>query len=113
MIIKKLVKNIDLVFLNITWWKWSNPDLNIFFFFLNLIKLIDKNSNTKIEIDHASKIGWTNFWLAIYIKTNAIIKPNNKLPLSPKNNFGNLNNEKLKNKNNIKGNKTIVKNNQT
>ena len=112
-IIKKLLKNNDLVLLNKVWCKWSNPDLNKPLFLFNLIKLIDKNSNTKIEIDHASKIGWANFSLARYINKNDITKPNNKLPLSPKNNFGNFKKEKLKHKNNNTGNNNIVKNCRT
>ena len=43
-------------------------------------------------------MGWINFWLAKYIKINEIIKPNSKLPLSPKNSFGSLRKEKLKHK---------------
>ena len=39
------------------------------------------------------------------------MKPSNKLPLSPKNNFGNLNMEKLKHKKNNMGIKIIIKNN--
>ena len=49
-------------------------------------------------------------YLAINIKMNAIIKPSNKLPLSPKNNFGSLNIEKLKNKKIKRGSKSVIKN---
>ena len=42
-----------------------------------------------------------NYFLA-KIKMKEIIKPNNKLPLSPKNNFGSLKIAKLKNKKRIK-----------
>lgn len=53
-------------------------------------------------MDHASKIGWTKFLLAISINVNDTIKPINKLPLSPKKTLGNFNNEKLNNKKIIK-----------
>ena len=108
--IYRLVKKKDLFFFKSMWCKWTNPAWNKFLLFFNLIKLSDKNSKTKIEIDHASKIGWTIFWFAKYIKVNDIINPNNKLPRSPRNNFGSLNTEKLKNKKNIRGSKTVIKN---
>ena len=96
--IKRLVCNFEPVYLNKQWCKWSWPAKKRFFLFFNLIKLIDRNSYTNIEIENASKIGWTNFSCERNIKIKAIIKPNNKLPLSPKNNFGSLNKEKLKHK---------------
>ena len=73
--------------------------------------MIDKNSYTKITIDQASKIGCTKFWFAKNININEIIKPNSKLPLSPRNNFGRLKIEKLKNRKIIIViNKIIIKN---
>ena len=104
-IIKKLVIKIDFVLSNSTWCKWSCPALNGFFLIFSRIRFIDKNSNTKIAIDHASIIGWTKFRLAKYINTKEIIKPNSKLPPSSKNSLGNLKKEKL---NNIKMNKGIA-----
>ena len=44
------------------------------------------------------------------MRINAIINPNNKLPPSPRNNFGSLNIEKLKDKKINIGSKTIIKN---
>ena len=67
------------------------------------------NSYTKIEIENANKIGWANFSIAKYIKMKATKNPINKLPLSPKNNFGSLIIEKLKHKKNNIGNKIIIK----
>ena len=71
------------------------------------------NSQTKIEIEKATKIGCTIFCLAIYINVNAIKKPKSKLPLSPKNNLGNLNIERLKHKKISIGIKIVIKNNLT
>ena len=105
-----MVIKIDLFFLNKIWCKWSCPALKGFWLFFNRIKLTDKNSYTKITTDHASNIGWTNFWFAKYIKINEIIKPNNKLPLSPKKSFGSLRIEKLKHKKTPSGNNIVIKN---
>ena len=97
--ILRFVKIIELVFLNKIWCKWSKLGVKIFFLSFILIIFIDKNSKTKIAILHAINIGCNNFSLAIKISKKEIIKPNNKLPLSPKNNFGSLNILKLKHKN--------------
>ena len=75
-----------------------------------LSRFVDKNSYTNIEIDQASKIGCVILLLAEYIIKNEIIKPSNKLPLSPKNNFGRLNTEKLKNKKIKSGTNIIIRN---
>ena len=56
-------------------------------------------------------MGWTKFLLPKYIKIKETIKPNNKLPLSPKNIFGNLKSEKLKHKKIHIGIIIIIKNN--
>ena len=109
--IKKFVKKMDLFSSNNLWCKWSVPALKGFCLFFSRIILIDKNSKTKIAIDHASKMGWINFWLAKYIKINEIIKPNSKLPLSPKNSFGSPRREKLKHKKIIIGINIIIRNN--
>ena len=93
------------------WCKWSRLAIKGSFLFFNLIKLIDKNSKTNNDIDHASKIWWAKFWLAEYINTNDIINPKSKLPLSPKNSFGSLKIEKLKNKKIQIGMDKVIKNN--
>ena len=90
-----LVKKTELVFLKNMWCRWSCPALNKYCLFFNRIMLIDKNSYTKIAIDHAIKIGCTLFEFARWIKVKDITNPKSKLPLSPKNNFGRLNKEKL------------------
>ena len=79
--------------------------------FFKRIILIDKNSKTKIDIDHASSMGWTIFWLAKYIRINETIKPNSKLPPSPRNILGSLKSEKLKHKKIPIGIDIIIKNN--
>ena len=107
--IKEFVTKIDFVLSNNTWCKWSCPALKGFFFIFIRIRFIDKNSNTKIDIDQASSIGWTMFKLAKYININDIIKPNNKLPPSPKNSLGNLKMEKLKKIKMNRGINTIIK----
>ena len=96
--INKFVKKIECVFFNNKWCKWSWPASNGFLLFFNRIILTDKNSYTNNVTDQANNIGWANFWLAAYIKMNDTIKPNNKLPLSPKKSLGSLKIEKLKNK---------------
>ena len=110
-VIEKFVKKTDLVFLNNRWCKWSRPAFKGFCLFFKRMRLIVKNSYTKITIDHASKIGWIKFWLARYIKIKEIINPSSKLPLSPKNILGNLKREKLKHKKIPIGIKMIIKNN--
>ena len=109
--IKKLVAKIDLVISNNTWCKWSLPATKGFLLFFKRIRFIDKNSYTKIAIDQASNIGWTKLLFARYINVNEIIKPKSKLPLSPKNIFGNLKKEKLKLKKIRIGIIIIIKNN--
>ena len=111
--IRKLVLNIDLVYLYKWWCRWSCPASNKSFLFFILIKLIDRNSYTKIETENASKIGWANFFTARNIKTKDMINPSNKLPLSPKNIFGSFNIEKLKHKKINNGIKVIIKNSLT
>ena len=56
-----------------------------------------------IETDQASNIGWAILLFEKYINEKDIINPINKLPPSPKNNFGVLNNPKLKIKKIIRG----------
>ena len=109
--IKKFVKKIELLFLNKMWCKWSWLGLSNFFLFFKRIKLIAKNSKTKIDTDHASKMGWAILFLPKYIKTNETKNPINKLPPSPKNILGSLKNEKLKNKKKPIGINVIIKNN--
>ena len=64
-----------------------------------------------IDIDQASKIGWTKFCWDKYIRIKETTNPKYKLPLSPKNNLGKLKIEKLKNRKIVIGNKIIIKNN--
>ena len=52
------------------------------------------------------------FFFVKYIKRKEVIKPNSRLPLSPKNCFGSLKKEKLKNKKMTIGINKIIKNNR-
>ena len=98
-----------MVLSNNMWCKWSRPAFRRDRLFFKRIILTDKNSKTKIDIDHASKIGCAKFLLAIYIKMNETINPINKLPPSPKNILGSLKTEKLKHKNILIGIIIIIK----
>ena len=55
-------------------------------------------------------MGWIKFWLAKNIRINEIIKPNSKLPPSPKNSLGRFKKEKLNNRKNPIGIDIIINN---